>query len=223
MSVSYNPRIVTDGLVFCLDAASERSYPGAGTTWYDLSVTKTSATLTNGPVFDSGNGGSILFDGTNDYASISPDPYSITNDITLESWTKVNAYTARGTLITDVNSYYMQVDTDATVQVYTYKTNGDASVYDSSSGTIPLDAWTHIVFTQDSSGYRRIYINGRLDAITPFRHIGIYESSGPVTIGGQVGDRELSGNISIAKIYERALSDQEILQNYKSTKGRFGL
>jgi hypothetical protein len=45
MGTSYNPRIVTDGLVFCVDAANKRSYPGAGTTWYDLSKNKFSPSL----------------------------------------------------------------------------------------------------------------------------------------------------------------------------------
>ena len=67
MGVTYNNRIVTDGLVLCLDAASKRSYPGTGTAWTDLKGGN-NVTLTNGPVFDSGNGGSVGFDGANDYA-----------------------------------------------------------------------------------------------------------------------------------------------------------
>jgi len=220
MAINAGPKIVEDGLILCLDAANKKSYPGAGTTWTDLSNTNTSATLTNNPTFDSDNGGSILFDGANDYVGINPDPYSITGDITLESWVRVNTYTDRGTLITDVNSYYMQVHTDATVQIYTYPFAG-GSVYDSSSGTISLDTWSHIIFSQDLSGYRRIYINGELDTITPFRHIGIRDSTGPITIGGETSSRRLSGNIAIAKIYNRALSSSEVLQNYNATKWRF--
>jgi hypothetical protein len=66
MALSHSPRIVTDGLVLCLDAANKRSYPGAGTTWIDLTANKNNGTLVNGPTFDSANGGSIVFDGTND-------------------------------------------------------------------------------------------------------------------------------------------------------------
>ena len=71
MGVLYNSRIVTDGLVLCLDAGDKMSYPGAGTTWTDLSKNKNNGTLTNGPTFDSANGGSIVLDGTNDYISAS--------------------------------------------------------------------------------------------------------------------------------------------------------
>ena len=61
-----NAPIVTDGLVFYVDAGNSNSYPGSGTTWSDL-IGSNDGALTNGPTFDSANGGSIVFDGTNDY------------------------------------------------------------------------------------------------------------------------------------------------------------
>ena len=64
MSYKFGPSIVTDGLVFYVDAANENSYPGSGTTWTDLAGSD-DGTLTNGPTFDSGNAGSIVFDGVN--------------------------------------------------------------------------------------------------------------------------------------------------------------
>ena len=66
MAFNYSPKIVTDGLVFAVDAANKKSYPGSGTTWTDLAGSN-DGTLTNGPTFDSGDGGSIVFDGTDDY------------------------------------------------------------------------------------------------------------------------------------------------------------
>ena len=69
MGINYNPKIVTDGLVLCYDAANDRSYPNTGTTWTDLAGSN-NGTLTNGPTFDTTNGGSIVFDGTNDRISI---------------------------------------------------------------------------------------------------------------------------------------------------------
>ena len=53
----------------CLDAANKRSYPGAGTTWTDR-VGEYDGTLTNGPTFSNDNGGSIVFDGSNDYVQM---------------------------------------------------------------------------------------------------------------------------------------------------------
>jgi hypothetical protein len=62
-----NGKIVTNGLVLCLDAADRTSYLGSGTTWFDLAGSN-NGTLTNGPTFNSTNGGSIVFDGVDDYA-----------------------------------------------------------------------------------------------------------------------------------------------------------
>ncbi len=68
MGTGYNPRIVTDGLVLCLDAANARSYPSTGSAWTDL-INQKQATLRNGVSFDESNSGNILFDGTDDYYS----------------------------------------------------------------------------------------------------------------------------------------------------------
>ena len=54
MAFRYSPKIVTDGLVLSVDAANKKSYPGSGTTWYDLSGNAINGTLTNGPTFDIG-------------------------------------------------------------------------------------------------------------------------------------------------------------------------
>jgi len=71
MGIARGPKIVTSGLVLALDAADKLSYRGSGTTWRDLSGNNNTGTLTNGPTFNAGNLGSIVFDGTNDYVNIS--------------------------------------------------------------------------------------------------------------------------------------------------------
>jgi hypothetical protein len=78
MATNYSPKIVTDGLVLSLDAADKNSYIGSGTTWTDLSANGHVGTLTNGPTFDSNNGGAIDFDGDNDYVTV---PDSSTFDV----------------------------------------------------------------------------------------------------------------------------------------------
>jgi len=87
MGTSYNANIVTDSLVLCLDAANPRSYPGSGTTWYDLSGNGHNGTLVNGVGFNSGERGSMIFDGTNDYidyGNFLDDP----TDFTVVAWQK---------------------------------------------------------------------------------------------------------------------------------------
>jgi hypothetical protein len=70
MSIGYGPKLITDGLVLCLDAADSLSYPGSGTTWTDLSGNSNNGVFVNGPTYDSSNGGSIVFDGSNDYIEL---------------------------------------------------------------------------------------------------------------------------------------------------------
>ena len=67
MAFRYSPKIVTDGLIFYIDAGNPKSYVSGSTTWYNLIDTVTTATLINSPSFDSSNAGSIVFDGVNDY------------------------------------------------------------------------------------------------------------------------------------------------------------
>lgn len=76
-----------NGLVLCLDAGNTKSYPGSGTTWTDLSGRGNTGTLTNGPTYSSANGGSIVFDGTNDYVSTNYTQTSVTG-YTIDVWFK---------------------------------------------------------------------------------------------------------------------------------------
>ena len=83
MGIGYNPRIVTDGLVLCLDAANSRSYPRTGTTWTDLKGGN-DGTLTNSPTFDSANGGSIVFDATNEH--VQTNTFSLGDTFSVSFW-----------------------------------------------------------------------------------------------------------------------------------------
>jgi hypothetical protein len=75
MAGTVAPNIVTDGLAFYLDAANTKSYVSGSTTWTDI-ANLTNGTLTNGPTFNSANGGSIVFDGVDDYAVWTNNPLS---------------------------------------------------------------------------------------------------------------------------------------------------
>ena len=89
MALSHSPSIITDSLILCLDAANTKSYPGSGATWTDLSGNGNNVTLTNGPTYSSVDGGSIVFDGTNDYADFFAPNLGTTT--TVEMWVKLGA------------------------------------------------------------------------------------------------------------------------------------
>ena len=92
------PAIVTNGLVFNVDAGFTPSYPTTGTTWYDVGSGGSNGTLTNGPSFNSNNGGFINFDGVDDYFEInqrvSLTEFQYYDNFTIELWVgnPVNSY-----------------------------------------------------------------------------------------------------------------------------------
>ena len=70
MPLIFLPRIVTDGLVLAIDAANTKSYPGSGTTWYDISRNNSNGSLVNGSTFSSENLGTVTFNGVDQYYNL---------------------------------------------------------------------------------------------------------------------------------------------------------
>ena len=86
MAYFTGPNIVTDNLIFAVDAGSTRSYPSSGTTWKNLGSSGSDVALTNGPTFNAANGGYFEFDGTDDYAYSNSTSFDITGNVTINSW-----------------------------------------------------------------------------------------------------------------------------------------
>jgi hypothetical protein len=231
MSVNGGPNISENGLIFSLDAADRTSYPGTGTAWNDL-VGNNNSTLTNGPTFNSGNKGSIVFDGTNDYvncgSSVGGGYINITACIWVYPQRNDNYYFARyilgsnGWIITSV-----LVGGNRVFTVDGREQGGGGNYFQILTTTsFPTNnIWYHLCYTKNANNWR-LYVNGNLEANSnvgtgtiPFSSAG----SDTLDIGGLSGDIYCQGRISNAQIYNRALSAQEILQNYNNTKSRFGL
>ncbi len=223
----YEP-IVTSGLVLNLDAGFTPSYPKEGTPFYDISGNGFNGTLTNSPSFDSSNGGIIVYDGVDDYVVIPHNTSLNLYPITLASWVNVSS---GGDIINkyysgSTNGYRVRVTTSG-VSVYYFQSGftNYTTNYDSVSGTILSNTWYYITVTVNSGGVT-IYINGnsvgtRSWVGTP----GAPTTAQDVSIGVYPGtsNNYFSGKISSSQIYNRALTTQEILQNYNATKSRFGL
>jgi hypothetical protein len=228
------------GLVFHLDASTPESYPGSGTAWYDLSGNGYDGTLTNGPTYSSNNGGYIVFDGTNDYVTTA-DVNHGTSEFTLEVWvyfSALNSYNCIMKKNTDneawpVFSMYVQSDGKISgyysTQVYGACQEGALSL----AGAVTTGQWYHLCYSKGAAGYTtmKIHKNGVSQSYTNFlygSHVNeVCNSSKPVLIGVEydydVFIRHVNGRIPVAKIYNRQLSDSEILQNYNIQKSRFGL
>ena len=229
MGLAHSPRIVTDGLVLCLDAASKRSYPGTGTTWTDLkggyNGTFVNMATSN---FSSDGGGSLTFDGANERVTSSSFPSFGNVARTMEVWFKSSGASDRIPV-----SLSMAAQSTPNVSFATgfhstiVKVYGGTGSYDeavSISKNLIDGNWHHAVTTWDGEnpGTLLIYGDGGLIG-TQTRNAGeAYNTSSGCIIGTWYDyNRFWSGNISTVKVYNRALTPDEILQNYLSTKERY--
>ncbi len=224
MAFNFSPKIVTDGLVLCLDAANTKSYPGSGTLWIDLSRSQTNGTLVNGPTFNAGNGGSIVFDGTNDYVDLGNILNFGTNDFTIEFWCRKSA----------VGNIYSKVISKGIYQlggwtIMTYSAinsisfafgNPEVGAYYVFPYTI-TNTWIHGTVVRNSN---QLTVYGNSQPGTPLTITNNLTSAYNLRIGNNsVLSEPWGGNIPSVRIYNRALTAQEVLQNYNATKTRFGL
>jgi hypothetical protein len=233
MATNYNPRTVTDGLVLALDAGNTKSYPGSGTTWTDLSGNGNNGTLTNmdGANFDSANGGSLTFDGTDEYVS---ETSSLSDNFWQGNWSAsfwVN-FDTLGTLTTGADDRpLLQHGSDATrkgLHLTQRNTRIHFGLYgDDLPGTTVLSTgtWYNVVYTLDNSTYaKQIYLNSVLDNSNTGG--GAYTGTGTNTrIGGKVLSFGLlfDGFMSSCNFYNRILTASQVTQNFNAHRGRYGI
>jgi hypothetical protein len=223
MALAHSPRIVTDGLVLALDAGNTKSYPGSGTAWTDLTGRGNNGTLTDGPTYSSADGGSIVFDGSNDYVQCTG---SLTvTAATFVTWIKRNGNQgtydgilfSRGTNITGM-AYY-------TSNQLGYTWNNAMNTYTWSSGlTVPDLTWCMIAVSVTSTAATAYLC--QTSGITSATNIVNHSSSvlNDIKLAqDDFGGRFFNGNISIAMIYNKALTADEIRQNFNATRARYGI
>ena len=215
--------IVTDGLVLCLDAANSRSYVSGSTTWNDLSRSGNNGTLTNGPAFNSGNGGSIVFDGTNDYVNIgAKEDFNFdTGNFTVGCWFKSSQDKQYAGLVGksfDAYGWSLQLSSGKIRQTYSPLQISSPLSYNDNN-------WHYaIMVCQSLSQNMYMYVDGILISSTSMPSSTTPPTGAPLWIGGWGSiTYVLNCNIAQTLIYNKALTAQEILQNYNATKRRFGL
>jgi hypothetical protein len=219
MSFVHSPKIVTDGLVLSLDAGNVKSYPGSGTVWADKSGFNNNGTLTNGPTFNSANGGSIVFDGVDDI-SIHPSTLYVDN-FTLSAWvyktsSGIQTIIAKGNLSFVLN-FYLRIAGNSGF----YGTN--ASFSEILIPDLVLNVWNNTVLTYDKTSLK-YYLNGVF--INQNNATNTPSSTTSNTTVGRLGDfngQYWTGRIATTQIYNRALSAQEVSQNFNALRGRFGI
>ncbi len=219
MGTAYNPAIVTDGLVLCLDAANQRSYPKSGTTWSDLAGSN-NGTLTNGPTFDSSNSGGIFFDGTDDRIVLPAGFLDVAANqgLTISAWVKTtdssgNIFIYNGS----ASDFFFTVDSNALkLQWTTYAGKSVTQTTATGTSNIADGDWHLLVGTRDSTGVFRVYVDGVLEGTSSSS-----PQSGALSGSSTVMCSTLASNCSLFCCYGRELTADEIRQNYEATVGRF--
>jgi len=232
MGASAGPDVIDTGLVLALDAGDTNSYPGSGTTWTDLSGLGNDGTLVNGVGFDGGNGGSLSFDGSDDYVQGTIPSSTFTGPHSVCCWFyRETVKEWSGLFSNNVNttscSIFTFIDSTNTLGTNQAGVNGDSISVD--LGADHLNKWIYGVITYAgvSSGSAvnvYAYKNGSLLTASGSLYWNMSSSSSYYVGRHWTSDVQIhDGFIPQVSIYNRALTAQEIQQNYNATKSRYGL
>lgn len=244
MAIVYNTNIVRSGLVLHLDAANIKSYSGTGTAWNDLSIVGNNSTLVNGPTFTDANKGSIVFDGTNDYVTVSSGFNFGSDDFAVECMTFFDGSTSgdnlyRNIFLLGTGTTYFQIakwrsgisngifiDYSVTGNRYCITTSANIpSPNIAATVTSPLydvtNKWSHVVVSVISN-VMGLYING--DLIGSVTLTARWNSTLSLNIGRAETDAYFKGRIPVFRIYfKNGLTSSEVKQNFEALRGRYGI
>ena len=212
MGIAYNTNIVRNNLALYLDAANKKSYPATGTVWSDLSGNGRNGTLTNTPTYSSVNGGTIVFDGVDDYITSSFATNTV-QAVTYCGWLYSTETTA---------TYRNFVDSASASPMIWWNTSGqiefDAGAY--TTTTVYRNQWVHVALSKpygvSSASY---YVNGVLAATG-----SAYATPATTpTWFNRAAAQTWKGNCSNLQAYNRALTAAEIQQNFNAVRGRYNV
>lgn len=233
MGINYNPRTVTDGLVLYLDVGNPRSYPGSGTTLTDLSGFSSNGIIINRPVYDSSNGGSFILNGVQQRIETSVLPYQfLTTGLTVSIFFRYLPLTANDNLISWGSGAY-----NGTAYAWEIRLRGNNGNIEFSPGIGPGGTgipdrlqyispigWGSrrlcIDVTFQANGLATLYENGINVASRNYSGIGVSPQTNSISIGRGT-DSHFPGNIHSVKVYNRALSASEVIQNFAALRGRY--
>ena len=213
--------IVTNGLILNLDPGNPNSYSGSGNTVFDLAGFGNTGTLVNGPAFSSLNSGSLSFDGTNDYMYVQHNNSQNITNITMSAWFNFPTVPFSGLGINKEGAYRLLAG-----ESYTSTASGRiggswGTGVGPGSTTLRPNRWYQISMTADGTT-QKLYVNGSLDYTLNNSALASINSNVLSFATYHYGAANfMNCQMSQALIYNRALTAQEIQQNYNATKGRF--
>ena len=231
MGLNHSPSIVTDGLVLCLDAANNRSYPKSGTVWADLAGNN-NGTLENGPTFSGDNGGSLVFDGTDDYVELSSLSTSLFSDGNASLFCFLKSYTSSSNSSGDsgifgfgssgANNHYTW--TDGRAYIDTFRTSRVSAGSSIIGGSVDKGKPHAICITTKNGGNWNFYQiqneNLVLQYSTSAGTFGMSDSQKKIGYSNS-SSYIFRGSFYNFLMYNKELSIGEIRQNYEATAGRY--
>lgn len=238
MSVQSGPNGIESGLVFYLDAANRKSFANTGTTWTDMSGLGNNGTLVGGTTYNAGNAGTFSFDGVTGCVNCgNATSLDIRRTLTLEAWFKVNSFGFSSGWSNIINKMNAAGDQNTRTYAawlnssqYVHFTTADSTGQEAfnTSAILVANRWHHWVGTIDrTNGNVFQYIDGNLNTngSGTVRTTDTVTHSNPLFLNIPTGSwaNQFSGNIAIAKVYNRCLSTAEVTQNFASHRGRFGI
>lgn len=225
MTVNYNASIVTSGLVFYVDAANPRSTSNSSF-WIDISGSNTVLTKNGTPSLTTLGGASCYrftttgqsFTGT--FLGTQP-----TTNMTIETWIYPEAEVQaddRGCLLlmSGLNGGYMSWN-KSTLQMSNYWYGHPTEGYWETGAAVSRNTWNSFTAVWNNSA-SSIYQWTNGTKTTGTTTVGNAATGSSMTIGQEGTSRQFAGGIAFMRVYNRALSDSEVVQNYNAVRGRFG-
>lgn len=218
--------IITDGLVFSVDPGFLPSYPRSGTSAYELITNNISVTLVNGVSYSSDNGGTFLYDGTNDYIIIGTNNVQPSNALTLEVWFKSLGSDGgiQGLLYLNYGTG-LRLDPNGSIHT---RINSTGSLQQFNTSTTYFNGqWNLATLTLSTAGLALLYVN----SVFVQQYVISYDGNSPWNtgvggLGTDINDssiRGMNGYIGPSRVYNKVLSQTEVIRNYDAQKTRFGL
>ena len=227
MGLEYSPKIVTNGFHIYVDPKDTNCYPGSGTSVIDLSGNNRNMTLLNGTTVINDE---FVLDGSNDYISYG---YGGTFDWTAIPWTVMFwakptdfTYPSVLDLIVAGNGHFRFDILQTGLEIRFRTPAGNSTSLVSQSSSINAGEWYHCAFTRVDTTFKS-YLNGVLGSTNTNTDFTNSSNMTQIRIGYSADydavDRTFEGSVGPLMIYERTLTDDEVLQNYNAHKSRYGL
>jgi len=232
MALYHSPRIVTDGLTLCLDAANPRSYPGSGSTWFDVSGNGNNGTLTNSPGFGVSDTAAFGFNGVDQNVvlpstTLNRSGATVCGLMTIPDWTTAKTSKGRvwirGTsnfnnMVAFYNGgYSFETATNSNPYEIANRTTGNVS-----SAFISADAWFNFVLVFEDDVFTG-YVNSVQTGTAAIANDLVFNNIGSASGFADSYPEYFKGRISLFSVYNRALTSDEVGQNYDAMRSRFGL